>query len=170
MKLTKLEEQGLRLTMCLARKDGQMTLPELAHMEGLSEALVAKVLGKLRSGGVLRALRGRNGGYALRVSSDEMTVSRVLEALGRPIIEGCFTGKQGSAKVSCRHSGDCALRPVWEYLEERVTQVLDDVTLADLVKSEGHVRTRIDEMRRGEADGESTVARRPARAACSKSG
>ena len=167
MKLTKLEEQGLRLTMCLARKGGQMTLPELSEMEGLSEALVAKVLGKLRSGGVLSALRGRNGGYALRAPSQEIPVSKVLAALGRPILEGCFSGKQGSAKVFCRHAGDCSLRPVWEYLEERIYQVLDDMTLADLIESEEHVRGRIDAMRRADGDKGDPVGKVPRRAACS---
>jgi len=147
MKLTKLEQQGLRLTMCLARKGGQMTLPELAELEGLSEALVAKVLGRLRKGGVVSAARGRNGGYVLRSPGERTAVGEVLRALGRPIIEGCFTEDPARAGMTCRHSADCALRPVWEYLDERVTEVLDDVTLADLITSEKHVKARMDEMR-----------------------
>ena len=154
------------MTMCLARKGGQMTLPELAELEGLSEALVAKVLGKLRAGGVVSALRGRNGGYVLLAANEEIPVSKVLAALGRPILEGCFSGAKAREQVACRHAGDCALRPVWEYLEERITRVMDDVTLADLIKSEQHVRDRIEVMRQADGDNDSGRKKMP-RAACS---
>ena len=143
MKLTKLEEQGMRLAMCLARKGGQMTLPELAEKEGLSEALVAKVLGKLRTGGVVHALRGRNGGYELAGTADSLAVSGVLRALGRPLIDGCFSGNYGNRTEPCPHTRDCGIRPVWELLEEQVSNVLDQVTLSDLVREERHVRTHL---------------------------
>lgn len=140
MKLTKLEEQGMRLAMCLARKGGQMTLPELAQKEVLSEALVAKVLGKLRTGGVVNALRGRNGGYELAGTADSLVVSGVLRALGRPLIDGCFSGNYGNRTEPCPHTHDCGIRPVWELLEEQVSNVLDQVTLSDLVREESQVR------------------------------
>jgi Rrf2 family nitric oxide-sensitive transcriptional repressor len=143
MKLTKLEEQGMRLAMCLARKGGQMTLPQLADKEGLSEALVAKVLGKLRTGGVVNALRGRNGGYELSGASDDLAVSAVLRALGRPLIDGCFSGNYGNRTEPCPHTRDCGIRPVWELLEEQVARVLDQVTLSDLVRKEAHVRDHL---------------------------
>jgi Rrf2 family protein len=164
MKLTKLEEQGMRLAMCLARKNGQMTLPELAAKEGLSEALVAKVLGKLRTGGVVNALRGRNGGYELAETADGLAVSAVLRSLGRPLIDGCFSGNYGYRSEPCPHTRDCGMRPVWELLEEQVSKVLDQVTLADLVRDESQVRTHLAtiDVRAG-ADGE----RDAPRSACS---
>jgi Rrf2 family protein len=143
MKLTKLEEQGMRLAMCLARKGGQMTLPELAEKEGLSEALVAKVLGKLRTGGVVHALRGRNGGYELAGAAESLAVSGVLRALGRPLIDGCFSGNYGNRTEPCPHTHDCGIRPVWELLSDQVSSVLDQVTLSDLVREESQVRNRL---------------------------
>lgn len=147
MKLTKLEEQGLRLAMALARGGGQMTLPELAGGERLSEALVAKVLGKLRVGGVVVASRGRNGGYELAAPPEETAVASVMRALGRPLVEGCFN-EEHEAEACCPHTGGCSLRPIWETLEEKVTEILTRVTLADLVRRESDVRDRLAEIGR----------------------
>ena len=138
MKLTKLEEQGMRLTMCLARKRGQMTLPELAGQEGLSEALVAKVLGKLRSGGIVNALRGRNGGYELAATPEDLSVGVILRSLGRPLLDGCFTGSVGQRKTPCPHVGDCGIRPVWEFIEEQLENVLDRVRGLDVIEYDGN--------------------------------
>jgi Rrf2 family protein len=149
MKLTKLEEQGLRLTMALARGGGQMTLPELAEEEHLSEALVAKVLGKLRVGGVVNASRGRNGGYELVTPPERTTVSSVMRALGRPLVEGCFN-EEHHDEARCPHKGGCSLRPVWETLEEKVTEILSQVTLADLIRRESDVRLRLAEIERAD--------------------
>ena len=154
MKLTKLEEQGMRLAMCLARKGGQMTLPELAGREGLSEALVAKVLGKLRAGGVVNALRGRNGGYELATDPAELSVGVILRSLGRPLLDGCFTGSVGQRKTPCPHVSDCSIRPVWEFIEQQIENVLDQITLSDLILRENDVRdqlARIDIAARGPA-------------------
>jgi Rrf2 family iron-sulfur cluster assembly transcriptional regulator len=164
MKLTKLEEQGLRLAMCLARREGQMTLPELAAREGLSEALVAKVLGKLRTGGVVIALRGRNGGYELAEPPNRLAVSTVLRALGRPLIDGCFSGNYGNRTVPCPHTRDCGIRPVWELLENQVSKVLEQVHLADLVREESQVR---DQLSRIDVASKGAGIRGASRSACS---
>jgi Rrf2 family transcriptional regulator, iron-sulfur cluster assembly transcription factor len=167
MKLTKLEEQGLRLAMALARRGGQMTLPELAEAEHLSEALVAKVLSKLRVGGVVVASRGRNGGYELAAPPDEIAVSSVMRALGRPLIEGCFNAEH-DVEGCCPHKGGCSLRPIWETLEEKVTEILNQVHLADLIHRESDVRERLAEIERGENSSEKRAKKSPARAACTK--
>jgi len=165
MKLTKLEEQGLRLTMALARGGGQMTLPELAEDERLSEALVAKVLGKLRVGGVVNASRGRNGGYELVAPPEATAVSSVMRALGRPLVEGCFNEVHHDDEY-CPHKSGCSLRPVWETLEEKVTEILSQVTLADLVRQESDVRLRLAEIEKRDKRQSVSGRKHVARAVC----
>jgi Rrf2 family protein len=141
MKLTKVEEEGLRLAITLAQAGTQMTLPELSAKEDLSEALVAKVLGKLRQGGVVRAARGRNGGYELASPPEDLTVADILSALGQPVLQGCFNKDESAtlAGTCCPHGKDCGLRPVWRRLEAQITAVMKHVTLLDLARSERHV-------------------------------
>src|SRR5256886_14047969 len=66
MRLTAQEEYGLRCLLQVARaREGAMTTPEIAEREGLSQAHVHKLMRLLRRGGLVKSVRGRNGGYRL---------------------------------------------------------------------------------------------------------
>ncbi|MCU0665353.1 MAG: Rrf2 family transcriptional regulator [Myxococcota bacterium] len=145
MKLTKVEEEGLRLAVTLAQSGTQMTLPELSEKEDLSEALVAKVLSKLRQGGVVSAARGRNGGYELACPPESLTVADILRALDQPLLQGCFNKDLAatSSGTCCPHGKDCGLRPVWRRIETQIAEVMERITLSDLARSERHVERRI---------------------------
>lgn len=146
MKITKLEEQSIRLAVALARSGEQMTLSELAKQEMLSEALIAKIMGKLRRGGVVKAVRGRTGGYELMEPPDDLSVAAVMRALGRPLFEGCYSPSESSG-TPCPHLSDCTLRPIWDHLQSEVTHTLDQITIADLVHKERHIRDRVSNLR-----------------------
>ena len=151
MKITRIEEQGIRLIVTLARNGEQMTLPELARAEQLSEALVAKVMGQLRRGGLVDAIRGRAGGYELKQSPDSITVTAVLRALGKAPLQACYNnGYEGTGGEPCPHVSDCGLRPVWEYVGEKITEALDSVTISDIIKKERSVRTVVSRLRRAD--------------------
>jgi Rrf2 family iron-sulfur cluster assembly transcriptional regulator len=147
MKITRLEENGIRLAVCLARGGGQMTLSALASEENLTEALVAKIMGKLRRGGVIRAVRGRAGGYELKDAPSSITVAAVVRALGRPVLDGCQSESRAGKGAICPHHSDCSLRPIWEHLAKEVTDTLDRITIEDLLKKERHIRARVRKLR-----------------------
>ena len=145
MKVTKEEEQGLRLALSLARTDGRSTLGDLAEREQLSVALTAKILGKLRRGGVVRALRGRNGRYELSATAEDVSVADVLHALAPTVVRGCFNADRTDAQ-SCPHVDDCSLRPVWQHIEQQVSGVLEQITLMDLLREEQQVNEQVERL------------------------
>ena len=80
MKISKPEEQAMRLVMRMATHADQATLGELSALERLPEPTVAKLLGRLRQGGIVEVQRGRNGGYVLALPPAEITVAAVIRA------------------------------------------------------------------------------------------
>ena len=146
MKITKLEEQSIRLVVALAKSTELMTLPKLAKAEFLSEALVAKIMGQLRNGGIIKAARGRTGGYELVHDPKELTVAGVIRSLGKPIIEGCAS-TTGKTSGVCPHIADCSLRPIWEHLQTEVTATLDRITIFELLNRERGMRDRMADLR-----------------------
>jgi len=147
MKVSKTEEHGLRLAMTLAKEGRQMTISSLAEREKLSEALIAKLLGMLRKGGVVRAERGRKGGYELAASPQEISVAKVVRSLGPALFRGCLeVGVKKPSAVDCAHVEDCGLRPVWAIIEEKITHMLDKVSLEDLVRRESEMERRVREI------------------------
>lgn len=134
-RVTRAEEQAVRLSMRLATVREQMTLAQLAQTEDLPEPTVAKLLNMLRRGGVVEAVRGRHGGYVLAGPPESITAGKVIRSVSRDTVFDypCATGE---VEPDCVRSDDCGLRPVWKHLESRVNEVLEQTTLADLLRRE----------------------------------
>ena len=135
-RVTRAEEQAVRLTMRLATTGGQVTLAGLASAEQLPEPTVAKLLGMLRRGGVVDAVRGRHGGYVLADKPEFITAGSVIRSITGDMVFSfpCDDGEGDT--MDCPRTSDCGLRPVWQHLGERVSEVLEQTTVADLLKRE----------------------------------
>lgn len=143
MRVTRAEEQAIRLAIRLARDGDQRTLQELSAEEGLPEPTVAKVLAELRDAGLVRAIRGRKGGYELTRPPATIAVSHLVQAVGPARFSGrfCQSQKPGGA---CDRGDQCNLRSVWDYLEAQLFRVLDQTSLADLLETDEAVRRHLD--------------------------
>ena len=148
MKITAQEEYGLRCLLRLARSPGgaSLTIPEVAAAENLSVPYVAKLLGVLRQAGVIESARGRTGGYRLARGPGEIRLGSVLLALGEPLYDDpgyCERHAGPETGGSCVHTDGCTLRVLWQTLEQWLRHILDQVTLADLLQSEGQITERL---------------------------
>jgi Rrf2 family protein len=148
MKITAQEEYGLRCLLRLARAgEGEaLTIPEIAESEKLSPPYVAKLLSVLRQAGLITSVRGRTGGYHLARPSSEVRLGEVMRALGEPLFEDplyCERHASPDTGGICVHNDGCTLRVVWQTLEDWIRHFLDQVTLADLLQSQGLIAERL---------------------------
>jgi Rrf2 family protein len=144
MKITAQEEYGLRCLLRLAKvqDDQSHTIPEIATAEGLSVPYVAKLLSVLRQAGLIESVRGRAGGYRLARSPAEVRLGAVMLVLGEPLFEDpsyCEQHRGSNNEGACVHHGGCSLRALWQTLERWMRHILDQITLADLLQSEGRI-------------------------------
>jgi Rrf2 family protein len=144
MKITAQEEYGLRCLLRLARAHGRqpLTIPEIAAAENLSQPYVAKLLTVLRQAGLVESHRGRAGGYHLSRPPAEIRLGRVLLALGEPLFDDpgyCDRHAGPETSGPCVHHDDCAIKGLWQTLEEWVRHVLDQLTLDDLLHHDASV-------------------------------
>jgi Rrf2 family protein len=147
LRITKAEDQAVRLVMQLASSGEQLTLGQLAEREALPEPTVAKLLGQLRRGGVVEAIRGRHGGYVLGGDPAEITTNQVLRALGSDPAPDhpCVLDPQNGGG-DCPRTADCGLRAVWRYLAQQVAGLLEKTTIADLLKVERSVGGQLQQL------------------------
>lgn len=138
MKITAIEEYGLRCMVLLARHGDEvpLTLPDFAEMEGLSAPYAGKLLMILKRSGLVRATRGRRGGYVLVKPPEEIMLKEIFEALGKPIFSGEYCGRFTGENEICIHSGQCTVRNIWQTFEGFIGSFLERVTLADLVSGD----------------------------------
>ena len=138
MKITAQEEYGLRILIRIARcKDEEgMSIPQLSDAEGLSSHYVAKLTRLLRMEGFINSTPGYKGGYILAKPAKKIIINKVLKALGGALFDKEFCGLHTGTLKLCTNSVDCSTRSLWQMVQFRVDQLLDQVTLHDLVNPE----------------------------------
>jgi Rrf2 family iron-sulfur cluster assembly transcriptional regulator len=135
MKLSPLEEYGLRCLIQLARR-GQnnaqpVTIRQIAEAEGLSTAYVGKLMFLLQRASLVQSTRGVQGGYVLARPAEDLGLDAIFAALDPGDLDDVcdkFTGNEDA----CVHNGACAIKHVWHGLNEHVNEYLRKRSLADL--------------------------------------
>ncbi len=128
MRISSRGQYGIRALAVLATRYGQgpVQAREIARAEGLSAKYLEQLLGRLRSGGLVRSVRGARGGYTLARLPHEINVREVLV-----LLEGSL------APVACvdgaGHGASCPAHGLWSGLFDTVLRYLDSYTLADLI-------------------------------------
>jgi len=138
MKISAQEEYGVRILLRIARcrdKNG-MSIPQLSEAEGLSAAYVAKLTRKLRLVGYINSTPGNKGGYVLAQPASQVNMNQVLKTLGGSLFNKSFCGDYSGSLKFCTNSVDCSVRSLWQMIQFSVDQLLDKVTLYDLINSE----------------------------------
>ncbi len=138
MKITAQEEYGLRILIRIAAcrdKDG-LSIPQLSGVEGLSSHYVAKLARLLRMQGFINSTPGYKGGYVLARPAGEILIGNVLKALSGSLFDDTFCGLHVGMLKLCSNSVDCSVRSLWQNIQYSLDQLLDKITLADLVSPE----------------------------------
>ncbi len=133
MKVTAKGENGVRAMTILALefRAGPISLREIAAREGLSYQFLEQIFLLLRRAGLITSVRGAKGGYALARPPEEIKVGDVLRVLEGPIAPVECVG-EGNGEV-CGRIAACLTRGIWERLRDRMAEVLDEITLADVI-------------------------------------
>jgi len=135
LRLSTKGEYGLLACYDLARFGGEDLVPlkAIAERQGISEAYLEQLIGALRRAGLVRSVRGAQGGYALGRSPESITVGDVIRVLEGPIAPRGCVAPEDAGLEACSRSVGCVTRPIWERLRDSMEQVLDSISLADLV-------------------------------------
>src|SRR5437867_4633502 len=149
MKITALEEYGLRCILSLAAAScGEpLTVSEIAAREGLTVPYVGKLMSVLRESGLVESVRGRGGGYVLTRPPGAISVEEVLGALGEPLFSSGYCESHPGTLDVCIHQEGCAIRSVWQVLGEMIQNVLRKTSLADLCAPEAQVARCLEDSR-----------------------
>jgi Rrf2 family iron-sulfur cluster assembly transcriptional regulator len=130
LQLTRGGEYAIRAMTYLARRPvGEITaLHGVGAEQDIPESFLAKIFQSLVHAGLVVSQRGAHGGFSLARPPAEITVREIVEAVDGPIaLNGCVLWPE-----DCRRSGDCRMHEVWILAQERMMDVLGQVTLAEL--------------------------------------
>ena len=130
MQMTRTGEYGLRGLLFLAKQppDRVVLISEISREQRIPESFLAKIFQRLSKAGLLRSVRGANGGFSLGKPPKQITMREVIEVLEGPITLNRCLRKEGE----CESEKACPLHPVWEEVQQRFLEILDRTTMEDL--------------------------------------
>ncbi|NLN06887.1 MAG: Rrf2 family transcriptional regulator [Firmicutes bacterium] len=132
MKITAKGEYGVRAMAMLAQdfRAGPIPLREIADREGISYQFLEQIFLPLRRAGLITSVRGAKGGYALAHPPEKIKVGDIVRILEGPIapVDCVAEGNESS----CKRKSICLTRGIWEKLRDTMSEVLDEITLADV--------------------------------------
>lgn len=135
--LTNKGKYGLKAIIHLARLEAGDTaqVADIAQKNNISKKFLDAILLDLRKAGMLRSKKGPGGGYALAKPARTIKVGAVIRALEGPIAPIACASR--SAFRPCEDCGDieaCVVRSVMGEVRDAMADVLDNTTVADLVR------------------------------------
>lgn len=131
MKVSTKGRYGLRAMVDLAihSSDGQVALNAIAQRQEISANYLEQVFSTLRKAGLVKSIKGAQGGYLMAMRPSQMTVGMILRAL-----EGNLSVVDRSENTGPDRSiQNCIQKMVWDVMTETVNNMVDQVTLEDLV-------------------------------------
>ena len=139
MKISTKGRYELRVMLDLALNNtGEcIKLKDIATRQGISEKYLEEIIAVLNKAGYVNSVRGAQGGYRIAKDPAEYTVGMILRLTeGSMAPVACL--QEGAPE--CERCDTCETLEVWKDLYGAINNVIDHVTLADLVaKRQKHI-------------------------------
>ena len=107
-----------------------ITLKTIAERQDLSWKYLEHIVAVLNRAGYVKSIRGSQGGYKLSKSPREYTIGmilRLMEGSLSPVV--CLDEEN-----DCPKQNQCVTIKAWKKLDDAINEVVDSITLADLVE------------------------------------
>ena len=131
MRLTHLADYAVVMMAAAARRGGaeRLSAAELAAETGVPLPTAQKLTGKLAAAGLLKSVRGANGGFTLARPVTEISLADIVEAVEGPIALTVCTDHQHD---DCALTATCRVKPHMGVVENALRGALGAVSLQTL--------------------------------------
>jgi len=125
--------------MELAVSEGPRALSahDLSMRTGISQKYLEQIMMRLRSGRLVSARRGVQGGYELARRPEDISVGEVIRLMDGPLAPSPCASQSAHVPCPvyrCPSEQSCVLRGLWADVRDAISDVLDGTTFADLVQ------------------------------------
>ena len=115
-----------------AAGDGPIKGERLAQAQEIPLKFLENIMSDLRQAGIVESRRGAEGGYWLARPADEINLAQVIRA-----VDGPLASVRGHRSEAVEYHGSAErLRDVWVAVRASLRNVLETVTVADVVAGE----------------------------------
>lgn len=127
---------GLRaiFTIAMYGQKEPLSIKFIAENQNISELYLEQLFSRLKSAKLIKSMRGASGGYLLGMEPKDITIGMIIRAL-----EGPLTPSECVMEDSaCENSESCITRVVWQKIYDGLNNVVDSITLQDMLNEIEH--------------------------------
>lgn len=129
MRFNKEVEYALIGLTAMTGTDGLISARDLADEYSVPHGLLAKILQRLASAGVLESVQGAHGGYRLARSKDEITLGDIIDSVqGRKHVARCLDDE------ACSQIEVCNIKDSIESVQSMWDQLISTMTLGEFAE------------------------------------
>lgn len=117
------------IDLAVNSRNGHVALGSIAERNEISPQYLEQVFASLRRAGIVKSVKGSQGGYLLNHPSSSITVASIVQAL-----EGTYYLDDEEAKAGGSAAGiaETIQKDIVEKVNHGLDQILQNLTLADL--------------------------------------
>ena len=136
MKLSKRSEYGIRALINLASRNAEqmVNIKDIAQEEKIPVKFLEQIFLSLKNTGILHSKSGRGGGYYLGKPANQIMLGQIVRILDGPLAPINCVSETAYQPCGCPDEENCGLRLVMLDVRNAIAGILDNTTLADVLR------------------------------------
>jgi Rrf2 family protein len=116
------------IDLALYSKNELVPLASIAERQDISKSYLEQVFSALRKAGLVKSIKGAQGGYMLSTNADNITVGMILRAL-----EGDLSVVPIKDDLVTNRIESYIRDNIWNKIDEKVFVFVDEISLKDII-------------------------------------
>ena len=109
---------------------GPVSLADISLNQSIELSYLEQIFRKLRIAGIVKSIRGRNGGYLYAKDPSIVSIKEIMNA-----VEEDMDATSCNGLSTCRDGKKCNTHNLWQELNQVVDNYLSQITINKLVES-----------------------------------
>ena len=129
------------IELSFLQSNGPVSLSDISENQNIELNYLEQIFRKLRIAGIVKSIRGRNGGYLYDKDPTSITVKEIMYA-----VDEVLDARKCNGASSCHNGKKCSTHDLWHELNGIVENYLDKITIDSLVENDNSPYIRVKEI------------------------
>ena len=112
------------------QSSGPVSLSDISSNQNIELNYLEQIFRKLRMAGIVKSIRGRNGGYLYAKDPSDISIKEVMLA-----VDEVLDATKCNGTSACHNGKKCSTHDLWHDLNNIVEDYLEKITINSLVES-----------------------------------
>ena len=123
------------------QSSGPVSLSDISINQNIEITYLEQIFRKLRIAGIVKSIRGRNGGYLYAKDPADISIKEVMHA-----VDEVIDATKCNGTSACHNGKKCSTHDLWHELNVLVDDYLEKITINNLVETDNSPNIRVREI------------------------